>query len=163
MIYEVKVYDRAGRLKKVIPGSALSWHHEDGDGSNIRTTKYFEIICEVCGNMLKVRSEGQATCNKKPCKNRRQDKLARILQRSIVFMLVLLAGCASSPPPGELPAKCAEIVKEGDKVHCLSIRKIDCFADPDTCMKICLYETNDGRLFNRSYHIDPGICPSGGG
>jgi hypothetical protein len=81
MIYEVKVFNGAGTLKKVIPTSKLSWNHDLGNRYG-RPTKYTEIVCEVCGVMLKVRDDSQVTCNRPPCKNYRKIKLARITRRT---------------------------------------------------------------------------------
>lgn len=84
MIYDVKIYKRDGTLKKVIPSSQLFYKYERGFSMNLRAPKYIEIVCEVCGVMLKVRNESQDTCQKKACKNRREIKMAGIIQRGRV-------------------------------------------------------------------------------
>jgi len=57
MIYEVKIYNGAGILKEVIPGADLFYSDDPRNGYGSRPSKYIEIICEVCGAPLKVRSE----------------------------------------------------------------------------------------------------------
>jgi hypothetical protein len=80
-MFQVKVFNSIGALRRVIPPSDLIYLHESGLKRQYRPRTSIKIICDVCGKALTVPTLEQTTCRAKSCKAKRQDKLTAIKKR----------------------------------------------------------------------------------
>lgn len=88
MLYQVKVFSKTGKVKKIIPPSKLSYIEDQELSTNrrIAKSKSIKIFCEICGDPVRVQHENHTTCKKKACNKKKKynlENIKRLIRRLI--------------------------------------------------------------------------------